>query len=314
MAATKARIASTKTRVTAAHRYLDYQKFCVQMGYPVPPLPSSATAVGSFLAEFMVRNSNHTASLDGVLSNLRTESRRRGHVFLDAAGETEVRDLVNDWKLCDVSQVNRKAPLRFRIFVEMLKKWDLSAVDQLMRAVMLATGIQLVLRTAEITRGLQAMHFVWHHVTRQVSIFLGPTKTFRHGSGVWVTLADTTHEISAYKLLRRLWEVRRLDVRATEYVFCQVTSTGSLRPSVPLGESGYRRLIKRGVASIGLEAARFSGHSPRAGGATDMFAAGVPYYVIKKYGRWVSDTALIYYRCETSVAAAAAIAFGSGYV
>ena len=181
-----------------------------------------------------------------------------------------------------------------------------------MRAAMLATSVQLLLRTAEITGGLQAMHFIWHRQTRQVSIFLGATKTCRRQS-VWVTLSDTTHRISAYKLLWREWEARDLDNHPTEYVFCQITSTGALRPSVPLGESGFRRLIKRGVASIGLDVTRFSGHSARAGGATDLFAAGVPYYVIKKYGRWTSDTALIYYRCETLVAAAAAVAFGNNY-
>ena len=55
-------------------------------------------------------------------------------------------------------------------------------------------------------------------------------------------------------------------------------------------------MIKFSVERIGLSGGNFAGHSLRAGGATDLFAAGVPYPVIKKFGRWKSDAALLYYR------------------
>jgi hypothetical protein len=35
----------------------------------------------------------------------------------------------------------------------------------------------------------------------------------------------------------------------------------------------------------------------------------LPYYVIKKYGRWASDAALVYFRSEASIAVSAASAF-----
>ena len=53
----------------------------------------------------------------------------------------------------------------------------------------------------------------------------------------------------------------------------------------------------------------YSGHSLRAGGATDLFVARVPYYLIKKMERWKSDAAMVYYRSEEDVCHAVSKAF-----
>jgi len=63
------------------------------------------------------------------------------------------------------------------------------------------------------------------------------------------------------------------------------------------------------VAANGLDSRFYSGHSPRAGGATDVFVGRVPYYIIKKAGRWVSDAAMIYYRDDEDVVNAVANCF-----
>ena len=55
-------------------------------------------------------------------------------------------------------------------------------------------------------------------------------------------------------------------------------------------------LIKRSVKKLGLNPTFYSGHSLRASGATDLLVARVPYFIVKKYGRWKSDVAMIYYR------------------
>jgi len=62
-----------------------------------------------------------------------------------------------------------------------------------------------------------------------------------------------------------------------------------------------RKHIKLCCKAIGLDDSRYSGHSLRAGGATDLFVARVPYAVIKKAGRWLSDACLLYYRDSAHV-------------
>ena len=69
-------------------------------------------------------------------------------------------------------------------------------------------------------------------------------------------------------------------------------------------------MIKRRAVKAGLTPDSFSGHSLRAGGATDLFVARVPYFLIKKMGRWRSDAAMLYYRSEEDVCLAVAAAFG----
>ena len=62
-----------------------------------------------------------------------------------------------------------------------------------------------------------------------------------------------------------------------------------------------RNEIKALAESLGLDKRYYSTHSLRAGGATDLFVARVPYFAIKKMGRWKCDSAMHYYRCEEDV-------------
>ena len=60
---------------------------------------------------------------------------------------------------------------------------------------------------------------------------------------------------------------------------------------------------------IGENPDNYAGHSFRAGGATELFNRRVPYPIIKKFGRWKSDSALDYYRDEDETGKAVAKAF-----
>ena len=143
-------------------------------------------------------------------------------------------------------------------------------------------------------------------------VHLKPTKTVHSDIGVFVAVRMSTHQYSGIRLLRRLWEAHHLDNHPQEFVFCQIDRRfpgGKLFPSVPATGNAYRRPIKRMVQTIGLDTRRYSGHFLRSGGATDLFAKGTPYYVIKKMGRWTSDAALLYFRSEMDVAKQAARAF-----
>ena len=128
----------------------------------------------------------------------------------------------------------------------------------------------------------------------------------------WLSICQHTN--SGLRLLRRLWLARHLNDHPQEFVFCQIDRRfpgGKLIPSIPATGNAYRRLIKRIVHTIGLDTRRYSCHSLCSGGATDLFAKGTPYYVIKKMGgRRTSDAALLYLWSEMDVAEQAARAFG----
>ncbi len=66
------------------------------------------------------------------------------------------------------------------------------------------------------------------------------------------------------------------------------------------------------LTGLGYEASHFSVHSYRAGGATDLFAAGLTLAEVMEHGRWETDTALIYYRDNNRLVFKVAYAFGTG--
>jgi hypothetical protein len=62
-----------------------------------------------------------------------------------------------------------------------------------------------------------------------------------------------------------------------------------------------RRTRRSRCPSSAWRPTQFSGHSLRAGGATGLLVPRVPYHIIKKRGRWMSDAAMVYYRSEEDV-------------
>jgi integrase len=84
----------------------------------------------------------------------------------------------------------------------------------------------------------------------------------------------------------------------------------SLRSSKSsVSHSWFRKALKHAVTDLGLDPSKFSGHSLRAGGATDLFVARTPYAIIQKMGRWKSNCFLIYFRDDEHVAFHAAAGF-----
>lgn len=265
-------------------------------------------AVAMFLTQFKTNNNGHTTSLGAVLSHLKTQHEKNGQAFLSTQESTRIKQLVAHYRKEDPSTVRRAYPLRTAITLEIIKTMDLKDPAQLTKATQLLTAVQALLRAGEVTNFLRAGDFIFKTNERTVVIHIPPTKTCTTGAGVFVEIADNNSKVSAYKLLVRLFAMRDLHKKPSEIVFCMIRN-GRLYPDKRSSKDAFGALIKSSVDAIGLDRTLYSGHSCRAGGATDLFAAGVPYYVVKRFGRWKSDAALIYYRCETSIARAAAKAF-----
>lgn len=287
---------------------MDFTEYCSKYAFTLSP--ATYEAVADFVVAYSLRNKGHTASLAGLISNLRTQFRVRQLCFLDAQGEILLKQLLAQMRLADTTLTNSKDPFRFKLILEALARLDLDNIVDLQEATSIMFAQNALLRTAEATGGLRAVNFIWK--AHSVVVQLGPTKTVRSGAGVSLEVHESEHPLSGVRLLRRLWAIRNLDQHPQEYVFCQIdrrTPGGKLDPSTPASATAYRNLIKCMVRSIGLDPRRYSGHSLRAGGATDLFALGTPYYVVKKMGRWKSDAALLYFRSESDVARIAAKAF-----
>ena len=144
------------------------------------------------------------------------------------------------------------------------------------------------------------MDIFWEPGFKGFRWLLDRTKTGRTGEGVFIAFRDYGGD-NVVSLMRKWFDMMELWDKPQSLVFPATTRGGSLDFSKTPSGSWFRGRVKKACLSIGLDPVYYSGHSFRAGGATDLFVAIVPYYIIKKKGRWVSDAAMIYYRDDDDV-------------
>ena len=104
--------------------------------------------------------------------------------------------------------------------------------------------------------------------------------------------------------MRRWFDLNQLGepARASLQLFPRRLSRTRFLWYQPLSYDALVARVKRAVAMLGLAKEVYSGHSLRAGGATDLFVARTPYYAIKKMGRWITDSTMIYCKHEEDIA------------
>ena len=105
---------------------------------------------------------------------------------------------------------------------------------------------------------------------------------------------------SAVRRLRRHFDLYGLWDKPNSFVYPAFVR-GKLDWSLSLSTTQLCVLITSATKRIGADPSRFANHSLHAGGATDLFRCGVYYPTLKKFGRWKTDTALIYYRDDEGV-------------
>ena len=258
--------------------------------------------------EWTSRQNGSTASLAQVLSNIKTQSEASGLQWLTAQDTRLLSQFVAQLRFEDSSEVRRMSALRFHILVKVIQSWDLSDIVMLQRAAMLCLAQNALLRSGEVSGRLRASDFEWESDMSAFRIRLFRTKTGRSGGGVFVDVAFCSHPLSGFQLMKRVWLLRRLEDTPLAFVFPAIRN-GVLVLAQPASASSLRNLVKMVATSAGRDQALFSGHSLRAGGATDLFAMKVPAYTIKKMGRWRSEVYLCYFRSANAVAKTVARAF-----
>jgi integrase len=200
-------------------------------------------------------------------------------------------------------------PLRTYSLNKVISRWDLSQPVVLLQAAIVKTGQQGLMRGAEVTSGLKACDVQWRRKYRLARFHLLRTKRGRSGAGQFVTVAHVDNDrFSATKLLRRLWAILDLERTPEGFVFPAI-SRGKIDMTKAFSAVALRALVKRIAREAGFSDTRFGNHSLRAGGTTDLLAAGVPDIMVQKMGRWESETYKIYFRDDRAVAEAVAKGF-----
>jgi len=110
---------------------------------------------------------------------------------------------------------------------------------------------------------------------------------------------------SAVALLKRYGAILHLgEMRDSAPLWPEITDDFTVRWDRPISKGAFVKEFQALLTQAGMNASQFSGHSFRAGGATDLWLGNCPPELIKRHGRWKSDCFYIYIRYNPHVQAA----------
>jgi hypothetical protein len=272
-----------------------YEEWCITTGQKA--FPVTKDTVTGFLCQHVVNNNGSTRSVATVKSMLKKGCEQRGHAWLSALDNGSVLEHMRELAKVDMSEGAQKRALQRESIQRIVDKGDLQDTVFLYVCVLLETGHDGLLRSGEMLSGVKATNILWKHDKKGFRMEVLWTKT----GGPALIDYDDYGGMNAVTFMMHWFDQHGLWDKPEAHVFPAVTSAGRFDFTRTASLSWLRRRIKIAVASIGLDPKKYSGHSLRAGGATDLFVARVPYYIIKKKGRWVSDSAMQYYRDEEDI-------------
>jgi integrase len=191
--------------------------------------------------------------------------------------------------------VTKARPLTVSILKKIVRGWGGSTCPlwQRMIAAMILLGFATFGRLSEVSR-IKGGDIVFK--ADHAQIFIEKSKTDQTRKGAWVLVARTGTELCPVTRLEGY--MRNLKPGSDEPVFrtiwrrsVKVTGQECLGLTA-ISSTVYHRYFRRALRELaGMseeEAARYSGHSMRRGGATAAEMAQVPARLRMKHGRWVS--------------------------
>ena len=178
-------------------RYVD---FCTGQSYEA--FPPTYESVSDFLLILIRERNGSTQSIDNDKSHLKTQCLLGELGCLSYTESIKLRQLIAMAKGEDFSESNVKDALRFATLCQIIAKFDLSDLVQLLKATILAFGHDLLLRTAESASGIKAQQLTWRISQKRlgISLLLLRTKTYRTGSGCLIDIDAYQHPFAAVNL------------------------------------------------------------------------------------------------------------------
>jgi site-specific recombinase XerC len=242
------------------------------------------TADPKIVAEYFAAHSN---ILSMATLARRVVAIRRAHVLRSLPDPTKtdlVRLTLRGVRRLHGCPQRRVAPLRAEHLSAIVSILGPSLRDVRDQALLLV-GFAGAFRRSELT----AIDCKWIERQQQgIVITLPRSKTDQYGRGRDVAIVRIGGPICPVAALERWLTTSEI---ADGSLFRRVSKAGRVLGN-PLSASAVATVVKQRVAQIGLDPARYSGHSLRAGFATSAAAAGLPIWKIKSQTGHVSDAVL----------------------
>jgi integrase len=274
-----------------------YAAFCRLM--LLPPFPPSLDTLSRYLAGYVQRgNSPHCAP--GILSCLKRHCLERGIAWLSFEDSRRLGYLRQGlFRLAPKGEPKRAAACTLAVLRKVIEALDArhplgmlpATPRELMVLTMCVLAHNTLLRTGELL-ALKRKHLKWVSAT-EITVIIESSKCNQTGLPEEIICQDYgglsfVPFMFAYDAAN---QVRQQDPEGPLFPR-DPRVTGSPALSKGLFIATFRSLLRM----ADLPAASFSGHSFRAGGATDLFHGACRPHMLQQQGRWRSDTFWTYVR------------------
>ena len=293
----RAEIDSTRNEKYKDFVWEEFRNFVELNKLDVSDVVTSGSGIGRYLVEKVERLNGSAKTVSQTFWNIKNKLEEKG-LHISKKSIKEIKQVIRKLEYNDIVPTRRSHPVTMKYLFKMFHNKVLKGPD-LMFAVMSTIGHAGMFRLDTLISGLKVKNVLWSPDRNSFKLSIGRTKTHRKGGALFISFETNGSPVCPVLYLRQwfnecdLWNVKEASLFPS-------MSHGRLNFNETISGSWIRRKLKREISKLGLDASLFSGHSFRAGGATDMFVLKIPYYIIKKRGKWVSDAAMLYYRDEDS--------------
>ena len=279
-------------QVNSAYR-LCHDRYVEFVGHLVPEAPVwpvHHVLIRLFLIFMFFKNKMSSASLPNYVSQLKSCQLERGMLWLDEPGKFALKKTMQALaKMSLKKEIHRKCPMTLEKIRRLARFLDMSSIEDLQFLALSRTCHNGLLRSGEGVK-IRVNDIRWSSDRRSMWLSVRDSKMNKTGPVEVIEFSDWGPE-SAVASLVQLYDL--LDLWS-------VTDNRLLFSAFSVKRLFVDR-VKRLAKLAGLEG-DYAGHSFRSGGACDLYASNVPIEAIMRMGRWKSQAALLYLRCETITA------------
>lgn len=288
------------TNTVYRHYQYNYEECCMLFGFQ--PYPPTYESVSTFLSVHCKAGLSAN-SLGSAVSALKASAKqyaRRTRATTWWLSEVE-EECLAEWKRGALKKFGkpprRRPPLTWDVLEKITLATEVANLAQLQVLTMAWTMHDGLLRYRELAE-LTVADVYWDDERGVCWLKVRDSKCNKgkHLPAERVPLM-AYGSVSAYLLLKVLWNRLRMATlpAATPLFFQSAKGSGvALKAVSKVTYVGWMRAVLKRAGFA--QADEYTGHSGRAGGATDMFRARMPPRLIQLGGRWKSEAYLIYIR------------------
>lgn len=270
----------------------------------------------AYIKDYADNNGGSTLSIKNALSDLRCHFTREGLSWLVSKDQVRVKRAVDLMCLIDTTESKQSEAITRGLLLECIRHMDLNDKADLEIATLCFLCHDGVLRAGELFSGLLVKDVRWSPNKKTIFLRLWRTKTHRSGNSIEIEIVDPGEDcICAVSLLRRWFTKMELWGQFECPAFPKVTrfprgGFKAVDKSKHLSRRAWSVRYKHFLSIVGLNPVHYTDHGFRAGGATDLFDAGMTLVNVMEFGRWKSATSCLrYYRKGNKLGSRVARAF-----